>query len=900
MFHLLDTGAAVEVLWRDYLSPSIRRTIAAGLDVPAADAGRLLAFWAALHDLGKLVPGFQVLAPDAFAALDGYSAAGGRSDVPHQRMTQLWLGRMLGDLGYPTSRVRKDSGFQVAELLGGHHGCFTSANPADYATVHDLPHLGAGVWEAQRRAVLHAVNEVSDPPPAPASVPPYVAAISTAVVILADWLVSQEAFLRPRVEAHLRGAGSSTATVERLRAHRQATVTDVPDLLSAAGLGRASLRPGSFAEEFPAIDEPNKLQLSVAAKLPGILSGPGLLLVMAPMGVGKTETALHAARLMGEAAGTSGLFVTLPTMATADQMYRRVLTYSKRRLVNDTAMTLLHSMAWLNAEYSDPGGGAVITGDGDRSGEAAVTASAWLRGRKRGLLAAMAVGTVDQALLAVLPIKHSVLRMLGLAGKVLVVDEVHAYDAYMQMLLARLLTWLGALDVPVVLLSATLPGSVAHRLVRAYLIGAGHRSTAPPPVTYPGWIHVDAATGTSTVQPVELPSRPLTVETMTVPVDRKVGADRSAALRTLLAPLVADGGCAMVLCTTVAEAQATYRLLKTWFDELTAASTATGTRAPALGILHARFPAQQREEITKVVTADFGRDAPSRPHAVLVATQVAEQSLDLDLDLIISDLAPIAQLLQRSGRCQRHAIFDGRRPPWAAAGPRLVVLTAPTVSDELELPDRWTAVYDRSLLQRTHLLLTRRAPGTISIPEDVQEMVEEVYDQTFSDDLSEAELARRMNDEVRYSIAEQTAIPTPKSAIPLAKLTSSDLVEDKVSTRLGIESVRVICCFIDPNGDQWLDPARRQPLPTQGSRPDGTFTTADVRAILAHGIPVAEGEWYRRRQEGTTTLPARWADHTALRDLVLLPHPIDDSGRIQPAEVGGRTFLLDPELGLTW
>ncbi|WP_462203366.1 CRISPR-associated helicase Cas3' [Frankia sp. CcWB3] len=901
VFHLLDTGAAAEVLWRDYLSVSIRRTIAVGLGVPVDQAGRLLAFWAALHDLGKIMPGFQMLAEDAFATLDGYSPAGARGDIRHERMTQLWLSHVLGELGYPVSSTRKDSGFQVAELLGGHHGCFTAAERRDYATVHDLPCLGADTWETQRRAALHAIREVFDPPSPPASVPPRIAAISTAIVILADWLVSQETFLRPRVEAHLSDTGPLAAGLERLRGHRRETTAFVPDLLADAGLGRASLRPGSFAEEFPKIEEPNALQRSVADRLPGLLSGPGLLLVMAPMGVGKTETALHAARVMGEAAGTCGLFVTLPTMATADQMYRRIRDYARRRLAGDTAMTLLHSMAWLNTEYTEPGGGPVVTGDGDHRGDAAVTASAWLRGRKRGLLAAMAVGTIDQALLAVLPVKHNMLRMLGLAGKVLIVDEVHAYDAYMQMLLARLLTWLGALDVPVVLLSATLPGSVAHRLVRAYLTGAGHRATDLAPVAYPGWVYADAITGALTTQPVDIPSRPLAVETMVVPVHRTKGADRSTALRTLLEPLVSDRGCAMVICTTVAEAQATYRYLQGWFAELSAvrASSGDGRTVPQLQLLHARFPAYQREEITKTVMAAYGRDSAVRPYAVLVATQVAEQSLDLDLDLVISDLAPIAQLLQRSGRCQRHAVFDGDRPAWATTGPRLVVLVPPADGAALDLPDRWTGVYDRSLLERTHTLLAKRAPGSISIPDHVQEMVEEVYDETFSADLSEAELARRMEDKVRYSLAEQAMIPTPKNALPLARLTSSDLVEDKVSTRLGVESVRVVCCFVDADGYRWLDRTRRHPLPEKGSRRDGSFTTNDVRAILAHSIPVADGDW-RRRHPGAAIVPTRWAEHAVLRELVPLPHPIDDAGYAQPADLGGRSFFLDAELGLTW
>jgi hypothetical protein len=117
--------------------------------------------------------------------------------------------------------------------------------------------------------------------------------------------------------------------------------------------------------------------------------------------------------------------------------------------------------------------------------------------------------------------------MLGLAGKTLIVDEVHAYDAYMQFLLARLLTWLGAMRVPVVLLSATLPCSVAQRLVRAYLGGArGVPWRETVDVVYPGWLYADALSGTVAVHPVAIPSRSLTVDVVEVPVEAKSGADR--------------------------------------------------------------------------------------------------------------------------------------------------------------------------------------------------------------------------------------------------------------------------------------------------------------------------------------------------------------------------------------
>src|SRR5690606_25020 len=182
---------------------------------------------------------------------------------------------------------------------------------------------------------------------------------------------------------------------------------------------------------------------------------------------------------MGEAAGMPGYFFGLPTMATSDQMLRRVDEFRSRRGEGADSLTLLHSMAWLNAAY---------TGEGEESGvlTSDPMAARWLMGSKRGLLANLAVGTIDQARLAALRGRHNVLRMLGLSGKVLIADEVHAYDAFMQGLLKRLLEWLGALRVPVVLLSATLPAGVGRRLAEAYLVGAGIRDPQVPQVVYPG------------------------------------------------------------------------------------------------------------------------------------------------------------------------------------------------------------------------------------------------------------------------------------------------------------------------------------------------------------------------------------------------------------------------------
>src|SRR5207248_6281763 len=99
----------------------------------------------------------------------------------------------------------------------------------------------------------------------------------------------------------------------------------------------------------------------------------------------------------------------------------------------------------------------------------AVVAEEWFaRNKKQALLAPFGVGTIDQALLAVLQTRHVFVRLFGLAGKCVVLDEVHAYDAYMTTLMERLLRWLAALGCPVMLLSATLPRDKRVKLLRAY------------------------------------------------------------------------------------------------------------------------------------------------------------------------------------------------------------------------------------------------------------------------------------------------------------------------------------------------------------------------------------------------------------------------------------------------
>lgn len=882
--HLLDTAATVEALWDKYLPPGLQVTLAAELGCTATQARSLLAYWGALHDVCKCMACFQYQNEAAGSGLSGYDKVTSPS-VGHDFAIHVWLGRFLMTDGY--AMVRKNSpAFRVAQLLGGHHGTFAPFNHREFIQpLEALPALGRGKWEEQRQALATLMRTLLGDPPPPQTVSSAGGALACALIILADWLASQEHFLMQRLRTGVPARGDAAA----LRAHLEQSRTMAPGLLHQAGLGQLAFAEGGFSDDFPFA--PNDLQRSVSERLPDLLdNNPGLLLITAPMGEGKTEAALHAGRLMGEAAQMPGYFIGLPTMATSDQMLGRVDAFRQRRAQGSDSLTLLHGMAWLNSAYTAEGDEAgVVTGD--------PMATPWLRGSKRGLLAKLSVGTIDQALMAVLRGRHNVLRMLGLAGKVLVIDEVHAYDAYMQGLLKVLLEWLGSLKVPVVLLSATLPAATGRRLAEAYLAGAGCDTGKVPEPTYPGWLYVSPTAAES--MPVKSRERTLHVELHEVPLDAKQRLMRAATLRQVLTPLVQHGGCAAVICNTVAEAQRTYLELKAWLDGQEGA-------APALRLLHSRFPAYRRTEITEEAVRWFGKDAgDTRPSAaILVATQVIEQSLDLDFDLVISDLAPMAMLLQRAGRGQRHTRYDKRRPIWAldeagADGPhpkmRLAVLAPVDASGGLQIPRSWPFVYPAALLRRTWKALLGLPEGRVAIPGDVQTLVDQVYDEDFADETSrptKEDLARLADEQTKDLYAKMAAIPAPSAVDDLSQLTGDDYVTE-YSTRLGADSGRVVCCTVNADGTLMLGD---RPLPVKPGGKKGTrtwFTKEQVRQVLTHAVPVP-GHWLRERPDPDNT-PRAWADSPHLRDLVV----VGLDGSQSSGTLGDRELWLSDELGLS-
>lgn len=890
--HLLDTAAVFLVLWDELVGARMRQRVGEALGLGAGDTRAVLSFWAGLHDLGKITPPFQAQVPEAFGAVKGepgYEFAPGADRLRafrHEMGTHWALAQLFAEIGYPgdesSSRsLRRAVSHQVAQLLGGHHGRYGQAITPKRLAVASAYQEGLGEegWAEQRRAHLLEVRRITGADAVPRHcLSAELAVVVTGLVVVADWLASQTEAIEPMIPgADWRG------TPGELDTHWQLTAKAAIGRVRDAQLGRTRFAGRTFREMFPF--EPNALQADLVEVLPGLVGqGGGLVLVTAPTGDGKTEAALYAATVLGRAADARGLYFALPTMATANAMYPRVAEFAGRALGGERALTLLHSMAWLNPAYAERDHADGEAGGGDVSAEhvTATEAGTWLRGPKRGLLAPLGTGTIDQALTGVLPVTYNMLRLYGLAEKVFVVDEAHAYGPWMHKLLTRLLEWLGALQAPVVLLSATLTGRTAGSLVDAYRRGAGFSEPSTVEPTYPGWLYADAATGqvsapraarSERARTLEVTVRQVAWDTDDDPQSRPRPAGRRQALRDVLQPLSLQGGTALVCCTTVAEAQQTYRDLCAAFPDLAAAES-------GLRLLHSRYPAATRQQITEACEQAFGKPSSSedvaRPRAasILVATQVVEQSLDLDFDLVISDLAPLAQLLQRAGRGRRHRRGVRGRPAWAAAEDRPSLIVLEPVVEGRAAPRSWGAVYDAGLLRRTAHLLRTLPDNRVAVPGDVQHLVDHVYAEDFVDGLDAAvrreiqglDADRRAEEMAEEHLAAMVEVCSPADvAGDLNRLSRREngITEELITTRLGADSGRVLCLYAQQDGTVTLDPSGEVPVPR------GRLGRREVALLMAHVAPVP-GKWLRDGAEAVST-PSSWSRQPMLGDLVLLP-----------------------------
>lgn len=565
--------------------------------------------------------------------------------------------------------------------------------------------------------------------------------IATSLIILADWIAST-----PLLEQ------SEFMTDDEIRAK-------VLEFLEQAGLSDDSIpKVGDFQSTWKhaGIKTPSPMQKALADYLDDdSKETPAMILIESEPGSGKTEAAIYAAIRLADAFEKEGIFVGLPTMATANGMLPRIHALQDAHGINHAK--LLHSMAWLQNSAIQPG----PTSWSDR----------WLSPTRMGMLQASGIGTIDQCMAGVLPIKYGSLRLLGLSSKVLVIDEIHSYDDYMLAIIRRLLLFCRTLRIPVVMLSATLPAIKKSDLLEACLTKAG-RDAYKPSQGYP-LITMISAKG-KVLDQIQTPATFHRTYSVTLFKNMPVEAD----LRHLV-ERVQNGGCAVYYANTVSSAQNVYLYLKKIIP-----------CDCELLLYHAHFSGGRRAEIESQCLSCFGKGG-NRPHkAILVSTQVTEMSLDLDFDYVMSELAPIDSLIQRIGREHRH--FETKRPE-SFREPEVTIITSPQIFRSSSF------IYDEEYLRRTERFL--ESCDTLSIPNDLRRAMEFVYStySTESDGSCSDALEQVMNQakrNARSSALTGRLLPKPVSG------TFSDptfwnlecLIDDQddpIGTRDGQENIRI-------------------------------------------------------------------------------------------------------------
>ncbi|KUP97431.1 CRISPR-associated helicase/endonuclease Cas3 [Thermobifida cellulosilytica] len=675
--HMADSAAVAGRLWDEWLPRQVRRLVAEALPGGEEDARRLAVWLAAVHDVGKATPAFACQVEELAAAMrDAGLGMPRREQLPDRRMVPHGLAGQVLLQKWLVERhgwTRRET-LQFAIVVGGHHG--VPPTNSDISQVNIYRNLLCtpaceDVWRRVQDELLDTAAAACGAAQRlgewqRTKLPQPVQAVLSALVIVADWIASN-VDLFPYFSAGQAAPepGRADTAWKRLALPRPWQAVESEEEPEALFAARFALPPGATIRPVQA----------EAVRLAREMAAPGLMIIEAPMGEGKTEAALAAAEIFAARSGAGGCFIALPTMATGNAMFPRMLNWL-RRLPDARAdpgahtVFLAHSKAALNKEYAGlvSGGTDRIAdvdrdgaddewrpGDDERASSAELVAHHWLRGRKKGMLSSFVAGTIDQLLFAGLKSRHLALRHLAVAGKVVVVDEAHAYDAYMNSYLDRVLSWLGAYGVPVVVLSATLPARRRRELAAAYTGSAVAEADLAEVEKADGYPLLTGVTPGATPQ-LRFPAasgRATEVCLERLDDDLDVLADR-------LAEELADGGCALVVRNTVDRVHQTARHLSERFG------------ADRVSVAHARFVDLDRVENDARLLAAFGppdkvREAGGkRPDThIVVASQVVEQSLDVDFDLLASDLAPVDLLLQRMGRLHRHRRGEGQseRPP---------------------------------------------------------------------------------------------------------------------------------------------------------------------------------------------------------------------------------------------
>jgi len=645
---------------------------------------REAALLAALHDIGKISQGFQSKCAKWLeqTGMKEISTSQGWQNFEryHEKVSQFTVQNLLLQDGMKTN-----SAIHWAVAPGAHHGYLHRPGERGLQEIAGMKKNDE--WEQERQRVARQLIEAlaGELPKTEISRESAHLWWLAGLISVSDWIGSDETYFPIDRDIEL----------EESRGRAQYAV-------EAIGFSHPEARSGlSFEQLFPFPQ--NDLQREAVTAI----TEPGIYVIEAPMGMGKTEAALACAyRLICEGKA-SGIYFALPTQATSNRIHLRVDDFVSKIWPDGLDTRLIHANSWLMENLSQPVPAATVKSDASDDARAGRD---WFASAKRALIAPFGVGTVDQALLAVVAAKHFFVRRFGLAGKVVILDEVHSYDFYTGTLIRVLCETLKELGCTVILLSATL---TPER--RTALLG---KSDALETNDYP-LISGRQSDGAFITPRAAQPPEEKKVHV--VFVENKIALDGAW-------KQACNGACVLWICNTVVHAQAVHAQLQLLEKQRGREGT------PALGLLHSRFPHFRRAELETYWMELLGKDSKNRRGCILVSTQIVEQSVDLDADLLITELAPTDMLLQRIGRLWRHP--RGKRPVERTECAECWILKEAETLDKLRDMNKeeirkalgakaW--VYAPYVLLRSLEIWTERDGKDITIPTEIRSLLKATY-----------------------------------------------------------------------------------------------------------------------------------------------------------------------------
>jgi len=827
--HLVDTAAVAAVLWDEVITDqqkvSLCRLISAGVEDKPELVRNLILVCAGLHDIGKATPDWlrgTIKMKTGHPSLSGRSLPEEASD-DYRKHEENGRAYFIHGGSILTGEVNRKLLDALGHITRSHHGTF--AVKKDVPEGYERKYMP---WVDDQRSIetmiLRVLGVAVEELSVITAVQQTAQLLISGIVTLADWIASSEDFIL-----------AMPVNNNNYDSHFIAAKSKAESFVEHYGLAKAtwdeSFTIQSVFSDFP----PNPLQSSLAEYFDSH-DGQGITFISAPMGSGKTEASLYAASTISRRAGGSGFWITLPTQSTTDLMFSRAKDVGRRVFEEGSqySVSLMHANAAFSNAIDGIGVNAVTESISDnismfdddaedkKDKQSGSFISSFLVEKKLGGMSSISVSTIDQLINSATKLKHNTLRWLTLSGKTVVIDEIHDFSPYTFELIKRFVSWCGTYGIPVIAMSATLSGASQKKLIEAYYPDGNQIKPASlidaipsEGISSPGWIFA-SSDGVTTHYEDALPKEDYQ------PYETSLSV--SSGFLDAVIPLVKEhdenGASTLVVCHTINQATATYRELK-----------ALNLDSDVV-LLHSRMAMERKQElVAEIVSRTSKGGTDDRKPLVVVSTQIVQQSMDIDFDVLISPLAPLPALLQRVGRVYRHnqgsrrAVAYDKRPrvhiivhpgmihedtdtegfgnsviPYSEWELRstLVVLQTQEISEQ---PSWWNPKAETSRLFLDHFLVSEDARN-----ERADERLNVSY----------REFIAAENNESYQGENSSISMPPNSRSFMLDGVTSGYTSRSYLAapTRLFSESVSILPTWQDAHGERFIDEDKRVVVPT--------------------------------------------------------------------------------------